>query len=239
MAMEFRYDPAIVERYPGVRGGVILARGLKNGPTPPDLLHRYQEMQHTVKNRIGENALSEISSLAAWRRVFSSFGVKPTQYRSAAEALLRRLTKEGDIPSINCLVDLGNLVSTHYALPVAFFDTRATTGAVTVKFSEGNERFTPLGVQEIEQPTPGEVIFVDEAGLVSARRWCWRQSDESAVNADTTAAIITVEGHHDTAEEDVNSALKDLLSLLQEFGGQGAIFHASMLSPAQPSLKLD
>ena len=39
--------------------------------------------------------------------------------RSAAEALLRRLTKQGSIPSINTLVDIGNLVSIRYALPVA------------------------------------------------------------------------------------------------------------------------
>ena len=33
------------------------------------------------------------------------FGVDPTQHRTAAEALLRRLTKKGDIPSINMIKD--------------------------------------------------------------------------------------------------------------------------------------
>ena len=81
-----------------------------------------------MRNRIGETPLSQIPSLAAWRSVFRGFGLDPTQYRGAAEALLRRLTKKGEIPSVNTLVDIGNLVSIRYALPVALFDLRATTG---------------------------------------------------------------------------------------------------------------
>jgi DNA/RNA-binding domain of Phe-tRNA-synthetase-like protein len=174
------------------------------------------EEQATVRARIGDASLSELSSLAAWRRVFRGFGVDPTAYRSAAEALLRRLTKQGAIPSINTLVDLGNLVSIRYALPVAVFDQRAMTGGTTVRFAVGTETFTDLGSGQPETPDAGEVIFVDEAGLVSARRWCWRQSAESASGFDTTEVLVTVEGHHETAADDVSAALADIEALLHE-----------------------
>jgi DNA/RNA-binding domain of Phe-tRNA-synthetase-like protein len=234
--MHFRYHQTIIEKYPALRGGVILAQGLRNGPTPPELRTRYQAEQLAVKSHLGDS-LAEIPALAAWRRVFSSFGVKPTQYRSAAEALLRRLSKEGDIPCINCLVDLGNLVSIRYALPVAIFDTQAIAGAMTVCFAAGHERFTPLGATEVENPEPGEVIFVDEAGCVSARRWCWRQSHQSAATTATTAAIITVEGHHADAASAVRAALDDLLALLHEFAGPDINSHAAVLSPTQPEIR--
>ncbi len=217
--IRFRYDEALLEQFPTIRGGVILAREVQGGPTPPGLLAAFEAEQQAVLRRIGETPLAEIESLAAWRRAFRGFGVEPTQYRSAAEALLRRLTKKGDIPSLNRLVDLGNLVSIRYAMPVAVFDTRETTGTVTVRFAEGNERFTELGSEAVAHPEPGEVIFVDEAGLVSARRWCWRQSAQSASREDTTEAILTVEGHHDGAEEDVRAAVDDLLALLAEYAG--------------------
>lgn len=42
--------------------------------------------------------LSQIRVLAAWRTTFGGSSVDPTQYRSAAESLLRRLTKKGGIP---------------------------------------------------------------------------------------------------------------------------------------------
>jgi DNA/RNA-binding domain of Phe-tRNA-synthetase-like protein len=99
----FSYDAAITYRFPSVVGGVIHAVGVTGGASPAGLLTAYVAEQATVRARIGDASLSELPSLAAWRRVFRGFGVDPTAYRSAAEALLRRLTKQGSIPSINTL----------------------------------------------------------------------------------------------------------------------------------------
>ena len=210
----FRYSEDVLAVFPTTRGGVIHAVGLSNGPAPSDLADRFLEEQARVKSGIGQTPLSDLPSIRAWRSVFSRFGVKPTQYRSAAEALLRRLTKAGDIPSINLLVDLANLVSIRHRLPVAVFDQEAVIGVTTVRFATGDERFTDLGSDSVSNPEPGEVIFVDDDGSVSARRWCWRQSAQSAASESTSQALITVEGHHDGAEVDVAAALDDLLGLL-------------------------
>ncbi len=102
----FRYSAEIIDRFATIRGGVIYATGLTNTSTPPGLLESFEAEQETVRQRLGDTPPSEIASLAAWRRTFSAFGVKPTQYRNAAEALLRRLSKQGTIPSINTLVDM-------------------------------------------------------------------------------------------------------------------------------------
>ena len=228
----FQYDTRILSRYPTVVGGVILARGMSNGPTPKDLQAAYIDEQQVTLQRIGATPLSQIPSLAAWRAVFRSFGVDPTQYRSAAEALLRRLTEKGDIPGINLLVDLGNLVSIRYALPVAVFDTNALNGAVTVHFADGSERYTTLGENELEHPESGEVVFSDETKLVIARRWCWRQSDQSAAQLETTQAFITVEAHHAQGKEDVDAALDDLLTLLRTYAGGN--FSCSRLDVTNP-----
>src|SRR5258708_35208596 len=228
----FQYHLDIVARYPNVVGGVILARGMTNGPATEDLQAAFRAEQQATLRRIGDTPLSQIESLAAWRSVFRSFDVDPTQYRSAAEALLRRLTKKGDIPSINALVDLGNLASIRYALPVALFDTRAIRGPVVVRFADGSERFTPLGESAVEHPERGEVVFADETGLVLARRWCWRQSDESAAQADTTRTVITVEAHHPSGRAAIQAALDDLLDLLRTYSGGS--FTPAVLDAAHP-----
>src|SRR5216683_6362224 len=230
----FRYHPDILARYPGVAGGVILARDMTNGPTPKDLQAAFQAEQQATLQRIGTTPLSQVESLAAWRSAFRSFDVDPTQYRSAAEALLRRLTKKGDIPSINLLVDLGNLVSIRYALPVAVFDTRTLQGSVTVHFADGSERYTTLGESEVDHPQQGEVVFSDENKLVIARRWCWRQSEQSAASAETRSAIITVEAHHPGGHRDIEAALNDLLALLQEYTGGN--FISAVLDAEHPAL---
>lgn len=215
----FQYHPEILSNYPNVVGGVIVARGVRNGATPDALLSAYRAAQQAALERIGSTPLSQIPALAAWRGVFRSFGVDPTQICSASEALLRRLTKQGDIPSINTLVDIGNLVSIRYALPVAMFDLRSAQGAITVRFASGSERFTNLGQTEVENPDFGEVIFADDAGLVFARRWCWRQSDQSASREDTTDLLVTVEAHHDGGRRAVEIAVGDLSALLRQFAG--------------------
>jgi DNA/RNA-binding domain of Phe-tRNA-synthetase-like protein len=219
----FAYHPDVATRFPSVAGGVIHAIGVSNTPSPAALTEAFRAEQALVRARIGETPLSELPTLAAWRRAFRAFGVDPTAYRSAAEALLRRLTKQGSIPSINTLVDIGNLVAIRYGLPVAMFDQRTVTGGTKVQFASGIESFTDLGSGERETPEEGEVIFIDDAGLLSARRWCWRQSAESASGASTTEVLVTVEGHHDHAERDVTSAVADLQALLHAYASPEAM----------------
>ena len=63
----FRYDPALLDRYPTIRGGVILADPLRNGPTPPELADAFRAEQAAVLARIGDTPLSGYS------RSFSRF----------------------------------------------------------------------------------------------------------------------------------------------------------------------
>lgn len=226
----FGYDTELLERYPTIRAGAISAVGLSNGPSPQQLLDLYRSEQEAVGERLATTAIAEHPSIAAWRRAFSGFGVKPTQYRNAAEALLRRLAKHGDIPSISVLVDIGNLVSIRYGLPVAFFDQAEVTGTTTVRFADGSESFTDLGSSHATHPEAGEVVFVDDASRVSARRWCWRQSAQSATGPSTTKALVTVEGHHDTAAGDVAAAVADIAALLELYQ-PGAELVVAQLSP--------
>lgn len=232
---EICYHPDLLNRYPGLCGGIILGREMRNRPTPPDLLAAFQAEQRAVLARIGETPLSEIPALAAWRSAFRGFGVEPTKYRSAAEALLRRLTKKGDIPSINALVDAYNLVSIRYAVPMAAFDTRQLNGSLTIRFADGWEWFTAHDEPEAGHPEAGEVIFVDESGLIFARRWCWKQSLQSTTGLDTTTAIITIEAHHPGARQDVEHASADLIELLSRY--IGGSYQPVILGPQRPCLK--
>jgi len=215
----FRYHPDILQRFPNITGGVLIADGMVNCESPEPLLERYHSEQHSTITRIGSTPLSELKTLAAWRSAFRAFGVNPTRYRSAVEALLRRLTKKGDIPSINAVVDICNLISIRYWVPVAAFDTRDITGPIMVQFADGSENFTPLFQEVPEHPYPDEVIFADDVKLVVARRWCWRQSNESATQFKTTGAVFTIEAQHPGGYSVIEAALRDLENLLSEFVG--------------------
>lgn len=230
----FGYERSVIEANPTVHAGVIHARGLANEPSPGALRDAYRAEQARVRERIGVTPVAEHPSILAWRRAFTRFGTKPTQYRSAAESLLRRLDKQGDIPSINILVDIGNLVSIRHAVPVAVFDLGGVEGGIVVRHSNGAEPFTDLGSDEVTHPDPGEVVFVDRSEVVCARRWCWRQSAQSATSGATTEALFVTEALHETAENDVAAAVRDLTTLLAEYqkGARLGSFHLSAANPA-------
>jgi DNA/RNA-binding domain of Phe-tRNA-synthetase-like protein len=215
----FQYHPEIISRFTKLSGVALLGRGMLNSPSSPELRQIYTLEQRRVLERLGNKPLSEIDSLAGWRSAFRLFGVDPTQYRSASEALLRRLTKKGDIPTINTLVDICNLVSIRYALPAAAFDLGTVSAPIQVHFATGKEIFKPLGELNADHPEPGEVIFSDREGRVVARRWCWRQSEASAVQENTQDALFTIEAQHDGGKEAVQHAISDLHSFLLQYTG--------------------
>jgi DNA/RNA-binding domain of Phe-tRNA-synthetase-like protein len=230
----FVYHHDLLAQFPEIVGGVLYVTGLQNGLSPDELTTAFLAEQEQARTR--GFSPTETPALVAWRSAFRRFGVNPTQYRNAAEALLRRLDKKGDIPTINCLVDIGNLVSIRYALPVAIFDTRILASPLTVYPARGDERFVELDSQTIVHPEPGEVIFADATGLVAARRWCWRQSAESAARPDTTTALVTVEAHHAGAAADIAAAVADLDTLLQGFAGGRAV--TAVLDAHRPTFPL-
>jgi len=208
----FTYDQAVLEAFPAIRAAVVSIHGIERGEAV-GLLGEYRDAQLETLNRLTATPIAQVPSVGAWRRAFTQFGVKPTQYRSAVEALLRRLSKTGDVPSINPLVDIGNLVSIRHALPVAVFDLDMVSPPITVRFATGEEVFRGIGTETADHPTPGEVVFVDSAGSVCARRWCWRQSADSAAGKSSTAALFVTEGHHESAADDVQAAANDIVDL--------------------------
>lgn len=202
----FRYHPAILARYPDLATAVISIRGVDNTGQPPALAADVAAEIDAARQRLAETPAAELASISAWRKAFSSFGTKPTQYRNAAEALLRRVGNGNDLPTLNPLADIANLVSIRFAVPVAVLDLDGLAGELTVRFADGTERFDGLGTEEATTTEPGEVIFIDDAGTVHARRWCWRQSRAAATTPSTRNAVGVIEAHHPNAAETVRDA---------------------------------
>ena len=102
---------------------------------------------------------------------YAKMGLKPTQYRCAAEALLRRFRKEGSLPRLHPLVDLCNAVSVAFAIPVAVLDVARVGWPLEVRYAAGDEDYLTFG-GDVEHPDAGEVIFADRAGRVGRMtRW--------------------------------------------------------------------
>ena len=162
--MYFQHDPALWRDFPDLIPGVLSAAGITADAVPET-----DPYIATAKERLANGPESEFPEIQAWRRAFARMGLKPTQYRCAAESLLRRFRKEGSLPRLHPLVDLCNAVSLAFAVPVAVLDADQVAWPLEVRYASGHEDYLTFG-GEVEHPAPGEVIFADQAGQAHARR---------------------------------------------------------------------
>ena len=122
--------------------------------------------------------------LDAWSEVFKRFGAKPKRTPCSADALRKRVLRDGVMAAIDPVVDLYNAISLRYAIPVGGENLAAYAGAPRLVIAEGTERFDMMkdGHVAEESPEPGEVVWRDDLG-VTCRRWNWRQGVRTRLSA--------------------------------------------------------
>jgi DNA/RNA-binding domain of Phe-tRNA-synthetase-like protein len=188
-----------------VAAGIVVAGVAADADVDPAIA-RFTAVADARLSAGPESALSEIQ---AWRHAYARMGLKPTQYRCAAEALLRRYRKEHALPRLHPVIDLCNAASLAFAIPVAVFDTERVDGGLTVRHATGDETYLTFA-GTTERPAPGEVVFADAAGRAHARRWTNRQSGYSAVRQPTRTVLIVAEALHAAAGTDIERLVATL-----------------------------
>jgi DNA/RNA-binding domain of Phe-tRNA-synthetase-like protein len=230
--MEFSHARQIWADFPELAVGVVLVAGITADDRAARLVaDRARQFYAQADDHLAGSSEAELPQTQAWRRAFARMGLKPTQFRCASEALLRRYKKERSLPAIHPLVDLCNGISLAYAIPVAVLDVDQIAGSLQVRYADGTESYLAFS-GETERPHAGEVVFADDAGNVHARRWTNRQSALSAVSPATSTALIVAEAMHESGAADVR-ALVD--AVVDEVTAVWPVtIEAGFLSPDQP-----
>jgi DNA/RNA-binding domain of Phe-tRNA-synthetase-like protein len=221
--------------FPDYRRGVVVAAGVRNGSSPPELLQILRSEESAARERLNVDKLTEVPLLASWREAFRSLGYKPGDFRPSIEALLRRVLRGQDLPSINALADIGNLVSLRRLLPVGGHAVDVLTQDIALRPASGSEEFVAFGANEIERPPAGEFIFA-EGNTVLTRRWIWRQANHTLTLPGTTAMEFNIDALPPAGEADVRAAAKDIMDLVARFCAAEARFE--LLSVQSPFIRL-
>jgi len=226
--MHFCHSAILWREFPQLKPAVLVLERIE---PIADLENRLEPWLRRARERLGKGPEGEMPEIAAWRRAYSQMGLKPTQYRSAAEALLRRFKREGELPRIHPVIDLCNALSLAFALPVAVFDLAQVDQYLEVRQARGTETYLAWS-GEVESVPEGEVIFADAAEHAHARRWTFRQSRKSTVSPGTRRALVVAEGLHTSADADVRELLE---ALDRELTG-GSAEKRAILTAASPTL---
>ena len=223
--MHFQHSTQIWQEFPALVAGLLVVQGIHPAVNAEPFLPSWFER---ARENLASGPESQMASVAAWRRAYTQMGLKPTKYRAAAEALLRRFKREDDLPRLHPLVDLCNAVSLAFALPIAVFDLDHIDSYIEVRHARGDEAYLAFS-GDVENPAPDEVIFADAANQVHARRWTFRQSRRSTIRPETARVLIVSEGLHEGAANDIREltdALADTISTLWTPPTQRAILSA-------------
>ncbi len=221
-------DEAVWALRPDAAIVVLVADGLRNGPSDAggDALLRAAEAEARA------DPDRHAGHVAAWRETYRAFGVKPSQARSSVEALLRRACSDAGLPRVNRLVDVYNAVSVRHGLPVGGEDADRLVGRPRLSVAVGDEPFVTVaaGATTVEHPTPGEVVWLDGAG-VTCRRWNWRQGVRTRLEVGTTRALFVLERLHPLPVAALEAAADTLCEHLVAAGAAGGTIRRDRLGP--------
>jgi DNA/RNA-binding domain of Phe-tRNA-synthetase-like protein len=225
----------IFARFPDYARGVVLAYGVRNGDSPPELVALLREAEASLRGRMTIDQVAGEPRFVSWREAFRWFGAKASDFRASVEAMARRVLRDQEIPSINALVDIGNTVSLRHLMPAGGHAIDVIKQDIALRPASGDEEFTAFGSMERERPVPGEIILV-EGKEVLTRRWCWRQAVHTLTLPETTAIEFNVDGLPPVPRQEVEDACREMIGLIGRFCGGRARFE--VLSRDNPRIRL-
>jgi DNA/RNA-binding domain of Phe-tRNA-synthetase-like protein len=119
-----------------------------------------------VRERFADPAaIAAHPPVSAMRNLFRAAGCDPTRYRPASEALLRRLVKGAELPTIHPLVDVNNCLSAELAVPCCVMAEGSLGNSLVFRVGGADESY-----QSLRGPFHccAKPLLVDELGPVDA-----------------------------------------------------------------------
>ncbi|MCR4804023.1 MAG: B3/4 domain-containing protein [Clostridia bacterium] len=227
----FVMEPAFLDLFPESRIGVVVCTGIDNHVKDEERFAPWlRECEKLSAVYTANPEFTENEVVRSWRDAFYRFKTKKGA-RCSIEALLKRVSKGGQIGCINPLVDIYNGISLKYGLPAGGENIDAFEGDIRLTLAEGGEAFITYGSDKGEPALPGEVIYKDDAGAI-CRCWNWRESVRTMLTEDVTNAILVLETSRGEFADRLDAALAELADKIQtELGGSAAIFIADKAHP--------
>lgn len=216
--MAIQIDQQIWERFPQLKVGVLIARNFDNQSKKEETLSFLRKAEKEAKGAYENADLGEVAKLVDWREAYRSFGYKPAKARCSVDALLRRVVKDKELPSINPLVNLYNAISLTHSLPAGADDLDKVEGKLHLTFAKGDEPFTAIGAETPEIATSGEVVYRDDKE-VTCKAWNYRECDKTKITDATKNAALVVEGLEHTSLSEMAKALHALKKEIDKYCG--------------------
>lgn len=179
-----------------------------------------------VKRLLKNNSLEVLKEdriIQGFYELHKEVGIPKRKNLPASENLLKNLLKKQEFHKINPLVDLYNLISMDTKLALGAHDLDKTEGNISLRLTQGNENYIPLGSVEAKEVKAGIYSYIDDANDII----CYseiRQVDKTKVTEESKDVFFIVQGNQATTDKYVEDVAKELITVVTYYlGGTGEI----------------
>jgi DNA/RNA-binding domain of Phe-tRNA-synthetase-like protein len=145
-----------------VRLGLVRGEPVEVRPAAEALRAETETLRAELAERHAGKSPAEIEGLAAARDLYRAFGIDPTRTRPSSEALLRRILLGKPLPVILNAVDVCNLCSLRFLLPIGLYDVARIRGQVALRRGLPGESFQ--GIRKDDVHLEGRPALADDEG---------------------------------------------------------------------------
>ena len=167
--------------------GVVAASPVRVGPPGSLLLAEIEAVCLGLTAAYAGQPPASIDGLAPARKLYRAFGIDPTSTRPSSEALLRRILQGKPFPTVNSAVDVCNLCSISFLLPIGLYDADKIEGEVSLRQGEAGESYP--GIRKDSVNVAGRPVLVDGSGPFGNPS---SDSLRTSVGTGTTSLIMVV-----------------------------------------------
>lgn len=220
--MNFYVEQAVLDA--GVKILFPVMEGIDNTVHSDEWMNYRKEELKRLYNEYAELDIHQDSILEGFNILHDNVGVKRRKNIPASENLIKLLKKNnGDMFFINTAVDIYNLISLESKLALGAHNMDKAEGNITLRFTNGSERFVPLGQTEPVPVAAHEYCYCDDSDEVLCRCEI-RQVNKTAVDETAKNVFYIVQGNAATTDSLLREAAEKLIETTKKYcGGTGRI----------------
>lgn len=208
----------------GLSTSVVVARGVDNARTPPELLAYRREVGRQLGTYWKNRSLSAHPVLKEYERIHQLFGVKKEP--AAPEKVLQYVRRHQDFTAAGCAVDAYNIASAKTLLSIGAHDLAKLKTPVSLRRVEPGDVFIPLE-EKVPRSCEGEYAYVDPDNRIICRMEIL-QGDHSKVESGSRDIVFFVQGNAAISSQELLTGSWLLAELIEAFcGGTAELVHFS------------
>lgn len=221
--LTFTISPSVLDEFPTIAVRAMRVQGLRaalrEASTSLLLASAASEVKKTLSHA---GSLNEEPSIAEWRAIYRRLGLKPSEFRSSIEALVRRAVSDKKIETGVPIVDFYNSYSLAHLACMGGYDVdKLDACEIWLRHCKPEEdKFYPLGGKSEDFPMKSTLVSY----TISNEICCWalncRDSIRTSLSDATDHAIFFAEGITSGQIERAKAALDAMSEKFEELGAR-------------------